>query len=584
MDPGGKDLPHPLATPSIPLSHISPSTVTRLNKLIPAITKVCSSPVANVVALSSALLDQPFLHVGRSSKVLQKPRTGAKFHQGRPLAAARSPCIIPISIGLWNNRSLYKIKDNKHDTLHTACNIISAHTLTVLVENRSTYDLTSVHASAFPTTHQHIFSHHNTHTAGISIHISFSFLRSCSSYSTFSPFPGYALILQCDSLNGSLDFVALYLDSRTPTHRIRILHAVLPYIRKHAHTILIGDMNFVEQSGDRMDLDGSLSQLHSGSDTKFFQKHFGNFQEFEQPLFTCRNSHGLSRIDRIYTSLSPLLFNLLGTACNLNPISAALSDHFFLSAKFFELSSSNSIPSWVSKGKAFGEFAKEELKLDATKLDDGDPLKEISSKLGDPLEALLAVQEVFRSAAGYVRKDTKGKAPESTRHKLVIVSSFMRALVNGNVECAMQIRSRYSKLAGVDVHNWSGSHAFLEVQAHYTELIQREAQERREREAQQEQQQSQSQDVPEQAGWLEFGGLGSSYSAVYKLKPGGHCSISAVELPPTFSPPPPSPSPLPSLLPPRSPWNPQSHNPQQTQKRSHKSIATSGSPLSTNHR
>ena len=36
----------------------------------------------------------------------------------------------------------------------------------------------------------------------------------------------------------------------------------------------------------------------------------------------------------------------------------------------------------------------------------------------------------------------------------------------------------------------------------------------------------------EGAGCVEFGGLGSSYATLYKLKPGGHSSISALEITP----------------------------------------------------
>ena len=121
----------------------------------------------------------------------------------------------------------------------------------------------------------------------------------------------------------------------------------------------------------------------------------------------------------------------------------------------------------------------------------------------------------------------------------------MRALSRGQIDNAMQLRSRYNKLAEVDVHAWAGTVSFQNLQAHYLELVQRDAQEKKDQEELQEQAQWQAQESLDSSGWLEFGGLGSSYSAVYKLKPGGHCSISAVEIPPNFSLPAPIPPPPP---------------------------------------
>ena len=210
----------------------------RLAKLVPELTKVSRNVTA--VSISSALhpylLDQSLAHIGRGSKEAQGLRPVA-FHQGRPLPAAKSPYIAPLSISLWNTRSLCKVKDNRHGTLHAARNIISAHTLTVLAENRTTVDSITAHASILPHMHKHFFSHHYAHTAGTSIHVARSFIDLCTSISIFAPVSGYTLIIQCDTPRGSIDIVALYLDSKSPGHRIRIMQAVLPYIRHLAHTI-----------------------------------------------------------------------------------------------------------------------------------------------------------------------------------------------------------------------------------------------------------------------------------------------------------------------------------------------------------
>ena len=102
--------------------------------------------------------------------------------------------------------------------------------------------------------------------------------------------------------------------------------------RPHARTLILGDLNFVLSQEDRRHDDGSAPIFHNRM-VEFWDKHFLNFYEYEQPLFTCKyvgsdlSKAGCSKIDRIYDSLSPLEISTFGYACNLLNIVHQLSDH-----------------------------------------------------------------------------------------------------------------------------------------------------------------------------------------------------------------------------------------------------------------
>ena len=76
-------------------------------------------------------------------------------------------------------------------------------------------------------------------------------------------------------------------------------------------------------------------------------------------------------------------------------------------------------------------------------------------------------QQSFRRACKDVKQDQKLCAPVTTRHKLVVVGSFIRALVSGKLDSARLLQAKYSRLGKVNVEGWPASAEFKDIKDHY---------------------------------------------------------------------------------------------------------------------
>ena len=191
------------------------------------------------------------------------------------------------------------------------------------------------------------------------------FLDSCSKFGCCSLDDGRVLYFWSDSAEGAFDYFLSYLDPQNPGNQINALQTIKSRIRANAHVIIEGDFNFVCDEHDRITNDFDVPVLSSARQAKFWTTNFSGFTEFDQPLFTCKYASGMSKIDRSYTSLKPLEFSEIGTACNLLEAPTGLSDHFPISKRFFDLARQvHDIPRWVSAEPLFHELVSSYL-LDA---------------------------------------------------------------------------------------------------------------------------------------------------------------------------------------------------------------------------
>ncbi len=139
----------------------------------------------------------------------------------------------------------------------------------------------------------------------------------------------------------------------------------------------------------------------------------------------------------------------------------------------------------------------------------------------DPHAYLSTLSSIFQDACAFARHHKRCSPPQTTRHKLQIVSSFLRALRLNDIQLAEHLALIYPTCAKVPLNGWWGSDALNALEKHFIELFQRDSHERS--------MSAGDEDFPHSAEqFVEFGGLGSAYSAIYKLKPGGHNTISAI--------------------------------------------------------
>ena len=79
------------------------------------------------------------------------------------------------------------------------------------------------------------------------------------------------------------------------------------------------------------------------------------------------------------------------------------------------------------------------------------------------------------------------------------------------------IQSRYTPCCGISLDNWNDSEEFATLQQHFFEVQKLDLADRH------------SEPSNSTDDCIEFGGLGPVYKSVYKLKPGGYNSISALQ-------------------------------------------------------
>ena len=82
------------------------------------------------------------------------------------------------------------------------------------------------------------------------------------------------------------------------------------------------------------------------------------------------------------------------------------------------------------------------------------------------------LQERIKRAAKFVKKTKPGKNPKSTGHKIVIVSSFFRALKDKDKGTYSTLIDLYKPLAGVPLDAWCDSAEYKRLSVHFHELQQ----------------------------------------------------------------------------------------------------------------
>ena len=406
--------------------------------------------------------------------------------------------------------------------------LCESHTFVALAETRTSLERFLMFDKFMLSSHLHFFGHHNHHSGGCSLSVEWSFLNSCSAFACCAlDDESLALYFGSDSEFGCFDVFAIYLDPGDPAKQTQVLQLIKKRIRVGAHTIILGDFNFVLQDLDRVQ-DSSVgahdfvSRVDHSKASDFWINNFGDFLEFDQPLYTCKYSGGCSKIDRCYTSLDPLGLSIVGSACNLLACNSHLSEHAPVSCKFYQLGEQAlRVPTWVAKHTLFQQgLISHLLDFNIGSSLSCDDL--VSQFCADPCSVTKQILDCMYSICRDTKIALKDASPVCSLHKLLLVSSFFRALVEGNSDKCKHIAHIYAPCAEVDLNKWSCSKRFTELQGHYKELQQSLALERR-----REEDRDHAEEDTE-SNMLDFGSMSSSYQTIYKMKPGGYSSISAL--------------------------------------------------------
>ena len=235
--------------------------------------------------------------------------------------------------------------------------------------------------------------------------------------------------LEFSGATGRLHVYAIYLSPDDPGKRDEELRRLAEVLGPSVHNILAGDFNFVTNDGDRISKgdgacnSGAADKRNAGKWKGIASKF--DLKEFQQEAYTCENSYGWSKIDRVYTNLHTADLCAMRSACNILDHPRHLSDHkpvSLLMSAGGKQAGCRSIPRWVVK---HADFKKELLDEHTARCSDF-----VRERKREPtvVDKLKLFKESAHRTAAYIRRLCDGKLAETIEHKLAIGLSFLRAI------------------------------------------------------------------------------------------------------------------------------------------------------------
>ena len=270
--------------------------------------------------------------------------------------------------------------------------------------------------------------------------------------------------LVLEGIYGLLHIYVVYLDPSDSRHQCSDIDLLGSSLDSRAHSLVVGDLNFVQEASDRyLKATGTYSLGDDAAVAKQWTSSIASrgLVELKQPYHTCETGICFSRIDRIYSSLHAASIFLLDTSCVALDQEPELSDHRPVSCFFRRRvrSQSTSVPSWVVDHPAFGEevFAEYHYR--------------IRSAPGDGFSRLAVFKDSVRCACKYIKHVKHSQPAQTVQDKLSACVAFVRALHDHDLRAARKYQSIYPYLRSVDIDEEPlSSIAFTELKNHIIEL------------------------------------------------------------------------------------------------------------------
>ena len=217
--------------------------------------------------------------------------------------------------------------------------------------------------------------------------------------------------LVLEGIYGLLHIYVVYLDPSDSRHQCSDIDLLGSSLDSRAHSLVVGDLNFVQEASDRyLKATGTYSLGDDAAVAKQWTSSIASrgLVELKQPYHTCEKGMCFSRIDRIYSSLHAASIFLLDTSCVALDQEPELSDHRPVSCFFRRRvrSQSTSVPSWVVDHPAFGEevFAEYHYR--------------IRSAPGDGFSRLAVFKDSVRCACKYIKHVKHSQPAQTVQDKL----------------------------------------------------------------------------------------------------------------------------------------------------------------------
>jgi hypothetical protein len=308
--------------------------------------------------------------------------------------------------------------------------IVHAHAVTVLTETRESKERLAFLKGMLPNNIFMYSSRLDQHKGGVAVFVQARFLQHFDGQPKWTVFTkGRIARLEFRGASGRLHVYAIYLSPDSPEEREQQLKQLVGIIDPKVHNILAGDFNFVTNDCDRISkVDGEGHSDAADRRNAVVWKGLADthdLREFQQEEFTCENSYGWSKIDRIYTNLHAAELCSMKCACNLLPHPRQLSDHRPVSVVMSPMQSQNrrkAILIWVTEHALFKEELNDEFAARC------DAFARFHGVLPDSFEKLKLLKESAHRVSSFIRRLSRTQIAETLEHKLAVGMAFLRAV------------------------------------------------------------------------------------------------------------------------------------------------------------
>ena len=338
---------------------------------------------------------------------------------------------------MWSKR--------KQHTFQEALKLADLHDFLVLLETRENKSRKNYTEAALPEGYTMYSTEISARKGGVAIFIKKAFLNKFTKVEWTIFVEGRIARLTLDGPGGRLCIFAIYLDPSSIDNQISGIQCIGREADPSGHNILAGDFNFVEAPTDRIakhTADPSKQDDRRQSERWKQCVRARDFQEFYQPNFTCENSHGWSKIDRVYSDLHAASLVCSTSFCTVLGHRRHLSDHSPIS---FGLQNKRSkqhkaIPAWVVADGCFADEATNNMAF-LTKRHNDESNQEPTS-----FQQLDILKFAISDAVKFIRTKTSNAIAATNAHKLACTLGFIRAIESDDMQQASRFQRKYARL------------------------------------------------------------------------------------------------------------------------------------------
>ena len=407
------------------------------------------------------------------------PLLGSRAVGGNTREQRKNPFVQPVSLVLWNSRSLWA-KGNT-ETIQFVLKLGRTHDLTILTETRESKERLMFLKGLLPQG-MHLYSSRlDQYRGGVAILVQQRFLEKFDRQPVWRVFvKGRLARLEFSGVKGCLHVYAIYLSPDDPCDRDKQMKNLADVMDPMVHNIVAGDFNFVENACDRINKSGGEC-LDNAADRRNATTWRGvaescHLKEFSQDGFTCENSYGWSRLDRVFTNLHNADLCSIRCACNLLEHPRHLSDHRPVSVTLSmggKRTTYKSIPPWVTDHPNF----KKEL-IDEFTARCGDFQREFG-RPPETYDKIKLLKQSAHRATAYIRRTCQHQIAGTKEHKLAVCMSFLRAVHSQDYQRARALQVKCAELGHLAVDGGLAQSAdFMRIKDVIAEWMRSDIQER----------------------------------------------------------------------------------------------------------